>query len=237
MRVLFVHENFPAQFGHIAAHLVTQHGAHCTFVSRTAPGRVDGIEKIHYTLEGGATRRTHFCSRTFENMTWHAAGIYEALKPHRKTLCPDLIVGHSGLGPTVFLHELFPDTPVINYFEYFYHSRASDLDFRADRPPGEYDRLRSRARNAMLLLDFEACRAGYTPTEFQLSLMPEVHRRKVRVIHDGVPTALWRRPNGIDRRVGSHRFGPETRVVTYVSAVSNRCAVSTSSCAWRNASA
>lgn len=216
MHILFVHENFPAQFGHIASHL-RHHGAQCTFVSRTAPGQVDGIEKIHYKTGGGATKRTHYCSRTFENMTWHAAGIYEALKPHRDTLRPDLIVGHSGLGPTVFLHELFPDTPVINYFEYFYRPRSSDLDFRPDRPPADYDRLRSRTRNAMLLLDFEYCQAGYTPTEFQLSLMPEVHRPKVRVIHDGVPTGLWRRSKTVARRVGPHRFGPKTRVVTYVS--------------------
>ena len=38
MHVLYVHQNFPAQFGHIADHLVKNKGWRCTFVSNT-PGR------------------------------------------------------------------------------------------------------------------------------------------------------------------------------------------------------
>jgi len=215
--VLYVHQNFPAQFGHIAAYLAREHGWECTFVSQRDPGTIQGIRLVKYTSAGGATEKTHYFSRSFENAVWHAAGVYEALKPLREELRPDLIVGHSGFGSTLFLPELFPEAPVINHFEYFYRGHGSDLDFRPDWPVPEEDVLRTKARNAMVLLDLQYCAAGYSPTHFQHELLPEAYRPKVRVIHDGVDTAFWRRREPNDQVVEALRLPPGGRVVTYVS--------------------
>ena len=217
MHVLFVHKNFPAQFGHIASHLIHQCGHTCTFVSEKEPGQHNGIEKLQYKTRGGATRQTHYSARTFENSVWHAAGVYEALKPLQQRRPPDLIVGHSGFGSTLFLPELFPQTPIINYFEYFYHRTGSDLDFRPDFPTSKANLLRSHARNAMIMLDLEACRAGYAPTYFQRDLLPEPYRPKVRVLHDGVPTDFWRPQSVETLTLDGLDIGPAQPVVTYVS--------------------
>ena len=217
MHVLFVHKNFPAQFGHIGSYLVKKKGYRCTFVSETAPGMVEGIQKIQYKPSGGAHQQTQYYTRTFENAMGHTAGVYQALKQHVTRLRPDLVVGHSGFGSTLFLPELFPGTPLINYFEYFYHPHNSDIDFRPEWPVLEEDVLRSRARNAMILLDLEYCQAGYSPTEYQASLMPAAYRRKLRVLHDGIDTSFWRRHPSPERAVGPHTFGPDTRILTYVS--------------------
>jgi glycosyltransferase involved in cell wall biosynthesis len=217
MHVLFVHKNFPAQFGHIAAYLIKQKGYRCTFVSETAPGIVGGIQKVQYRPGGGANDKTHYLTRTFENATAHAAGVYEALKPLVTRLRPDLVVGHSGFGSTLFLPELYPAAPVINYFEYFYHPHNSDMDFRPEWPVLEEDVLRARTRNALILLDMEYCRAGYSPTEYQASLMPAAYRPKLRVLHDGIDTDFWRRRPPAERAFGPHTFGLDTRIVTYVS--------------------
>ncbi len=216
MHVLFVHQNFPAQFGHIARHLIRTRGWTCTFVSKTAGGEVDGIRKIAYTTGGGARAATHYCSRTFENAVWHAHGVYEACKAHPE-LRPDLIVGHSGFGSTVFLSELYPGVPIVNYFEFYYHPHQSDMDFRPDFPPPELDYLRARARNAMLLLDLETCRCGYSPTRFQQQLFPEAYRAKIEVIFDGIETDIFQRRLDIPRRIGDRSIPPATRIVTYVS--------------------
>ncbi len=217
MHVLFVHKNFPAQFGHIAQYLTRNRRYRCSFVSEHPSERVGGAQKIQYRPVGGATEKTHYFARTFENAVAHAHGVYDALKPLRATLKPDLIVGHSGFGSTLFLPELFPNTSIINYFEYFYHAHNSDMDFRQDFPTLEQDVLRSRARNAMILLDLEYCAAGYSPTEFQKSLLPHVYQPKVRVIHDGISTEYWKREESPARAVGDRAFDPETRIVTYVS--------------------
>ena len=159
MRVLFVHQSFPAQLGHVAGRLARTRGWECSFVSRDEPGWANGIRKIRYRPDGGATERTHYFARTFENAIAHAAGVHEALTPLRDELRPDLIVGHSGFGSTLFLPELFPETPIVGYFEYFYRPHDSDLDFRPDFPPFPEDVLRARARNAMIMLDLENCAA------------------------------------------------------------------------------
>ena len=217
MHVLFVHKNFPAQFGHIAGHLVKQKGYRCTFVSETPAGMLEGIHKIQYQPDGGARPETHYFARTFDNAIAHAAGVYKALRPHVTRVRPDLIVGHSGFGSTLFLPELFPSAPILNYFEYFYHPHNSDMDFRPEWPVLEEDVLRSRARNAMILLDLEYCRAGYSPTAFQASLFPAAYRDKLRVMHDGIDTHFWQRRPPAERAFGPHTFSPETRLVTYVS--------------------
>ncbi len=177
---------------------------------------MDGIEKIAYTTTSGARETTHYCSRTFENAVWHAHGVYEACKA-RRDLRPDLIVGHSGFGSTVYLPELYPDVPIINYFEFYYHAHQSDMDFRPEFPPSELDFLRARSRNAMLLLDLETCRRGYSPTHFQQQLFPEVYRPKIDVIFDGIETDIFRRQPGVARRIGDRVIPPSTRIVTYVS--------------------
>lgn len=216
MHALFVHRNFPAQFGHIAAHLVRERGWECTFVSETEPGVVAGIRKIQYRPRGGATDATHYFARTFENAVAHAHGVYEALEPLRDELRPDVVVGHSGFGSTLFLPELWPDTPLAGYFEYFYRPHGSDLDFRPDFPPLPEDVLRSRARNAMIMLDLEQCRAGYSPTHWQRNLFPEAYRAKIRVVHDGVDLELWH-PRDQAAARADLGLDPEALVVTYVS--------------------
>jgi glycosyltransferase involved in cell wall biosynthesis len=214
MHILFVHQNYPAQFGHIASYLVKNHGIRCTFVSQQPPGHADGIEKIQYHLQGGATQQTHYCSRTSENAIWHSHAIYEALRA-RPDVKPDLVVGHSGFLTTTFLSELY-HCPVVNYFEYYYWTSGSDMDFRPDFPCTDINRLRARVRNAVLLMDLDNCRLGYSPTRWQRDRLPKEYHDKVRVIFDGIDTQIWHPRPGFPRRIGNWNVPDGMKVVTYV---------------------
>lgn len=214
MQILFVHPNFPAQFGPALTRLTKMPGVECVFVSTKASGQRHGVRCIRYAPRGGATRSTHYCSRTFENAVWHCHAVYEACK-NSPGLKPDLIVGHSGFGSTVMLRELY-NCPIINLFEYYYHPHNSDMDFRPDFPPSELDFLRSRMRNAMILLDLVTCQAGYSPTQWQRSLLPEEFQPKVRVISDGIDLELWHPRQG-KRVLGGELIPDDIRIVTYVS--------------------
>ena len=215
MHVLFVHQNFPAQFGHIAAYLTQRKKFRCTFVSQQPPGVWQGVERVQYQLRGGATDKSHYCGRTFENAVWHSHALYEALEA-RRDLKPDLIVAHSGFCSTVFLRELY-DCPIINYFEYFYHTKNSDVDFRPEFPSPPLARMRARARNAVLLLDLENCDVGYSPTRWQRSLFPRVFRDKIRAIFDGIDTSVWRPREGLPRQIAGRAVPDDMKIVTYVS--------------------
>ncbi|MGH3118764.1 MAG: glycosyltransferase, partial [Gaiellales bacterium] len=219
MHVLFVHPNFPAQFGQVAARL-RRLGWRCTFVSEAAAGVVDGVECLRYAPRGGASRRNSFHTRGFENAVAHAEGVYRALK-RRPDLRPDLVVGHSGFGSTIFLRELL-DVPIVNYFEYYYRPRDSDIDFRPDAVPSEQQRLRTRVRNAMILLDLQNCDAGYTPTAFQRRCFPREYRAKLAQIFDGVDTTVYRRYRRPGRTFGGRAIAPGTRIVTYCASAFER---------------
>lgn len=216
MHILFVHQNFPAQFGHVAHYLAQRKGFRCTFLSNQPPGSAGGFERLQYTVhpEGGARNTTHYCSRTFENAIWHSHAAFQALE-RRPDVKPDLIVAHSGFLTTAFLRELY-DCPIINYFEYFYHTRGSDLDFRPEFPSPAINRLRARARNAVLLLDLENCDVGYSPTRWQRGLFPRIFQDKIRVVFDGIDTNVWHPQPGAPRRVGGHVLPEGMRIVTYV---------------------
>ncbi len=214
MHVLFVHQNFPAQFGHIASYLIHQMGWKCTFISELEPAHVAGIERIQYKTLGGATVHNSFYTRTFENNISHTYGVYQALKK-RPDLKPDLIVGHSGFGSTLFLRELYENAAIINYFEYFYRTRHSDMDFFPDAAPNEDKKLRAITRNAMILLDLQNCDAGYAPTGFQRGLFPSELRTKIRKVFDGVDMRVYRPIPNPTRQIVDRTVGPDTRIVTY----------------------
>ena len=99
MHVLYVHKNFPAQFGHIAEHLIEHEGFRCTFISERKPQPGGRIRRIRYKARGGARAQTHHCSRSFENYVWQSHAVFQAMKAHPEVK-PDLVVGHSGFGST-----------------------------------------------------------------------------------------------------------------------------------------
>lgn len=229
MHVLFVHSNFPAQFGRIARRLANTPGWRCTYISQTEPGRVKNVEKIQFKAKIGATKNTHFCSRTFENQVWVMDEVYKRLC-QLPDIRPDLIVGHSGFGGTLLLRDLYPSAAIVNFLEYYYNSEnpAYDLHLRADLfgPANTQNRQRSRCRNAVALLHLADGEAAYTPTEYQRSTFPVSLRSNLEVIFDGVDRVDFH-GHGEALRVPPASRGPRklcgvtvpagTRVVTYVS--------------------
>src|SRR4029450_3771852 len=68
------------------------------------------------------------------------------------------------------------------------HDPDSDMDFRKDLgwPTSELKYLRSRCRNAMILLDLQTCNAAYTPTEFQKSRFPAEYLNTLETFFEGI---------------------------------------------------
>ncbi len=198
-------------------HLARNCGYRCTFVSEKELVDSAEIQHVRFQSTGGAVAQTHYCSRTFENQTWRSHAAFEALQK-RPDIKPDLIVAHSGFVSSLFLRELYPNTPHIGYFEFFYHAHNSDMDFRQDLPmPPQLDFLRVRTRNAQLLLDLHNCDAGYAPTNFQRSQIPQEYQPKLRTIFDGIDTNFWRRHKPPNNNFGGIQIPEGHRVVTYVS--------------------
>jgi hypothetical protein len=184
MHVLYVHQNFPAQFGHIARHLSEAGlGVHLRQPDARREWSMGSI-KIQYKLSGGATKQNHFCSRTFENTVWHCDGVYRALKgaaghqagpdrrPQRVRL--DAVPARALSGPC--RSSISSSTTIIPHDPRQRHGFPRDLGGRV--PEMKY--LRSRCRNAMILLDLQNCEIGYTPTSFKSASFPQEYQPKLR---------------------------------------------------------
>jgi hypothetical protein len=56
MDILFIHQNFPAQFGHIASYLVKHKGYRCTFASEQPAGVAVAARRTKPTISASASR-------------------------------------------------------------------------------------------------------------------------------------------------------------------------------------
>ena len=191
MHVLFVHQNFPAQFGHVAGVPGSQHHGlplHLR-LARSRPARPAASSASSTTSRAGRPSTTTTAAARSRTPSGTRHAVYEALKA-RPDIKPDLIVGHSGFGSTLFLRELYPDVPDHQLLRVLLPHRR----LRHGLPPGlprrtELDRLRRRARNAMILLDLDNCDRGYSPTQLAArAACPPSTSAKVRVIFDGIDT-------------------------------------------------
>jgi glycosyltransferase involved in cell wall biosynthesis len=215
MHVLFVHQNFPAQFRYIAPRLIKEYGWQCTFVTERAEGELPDVKKILYKARGGATISNSVFTRNFENAVAHSHGVFEAMKQN-PDIKPDLVIAHTGFGSSLFLPFLY-DAPIINFLEFLYSPVGQDLGFRPEMPVGETELLRSRTNNAMILLDLLNCDRGWTPTHYQRDFFPVEMRSKIEVIFDGIDTAVYHRKEGAEERIRqAYKIDPSHRIVSYV---------------------
>ncbi len=109
-------------------------------------------------------------------------------KLKRQGFVSDVVIGHAGWGEALYAKDVFPDTPLISYFEFFYHSSGADIDFDPEYPMKPDDYLRIRTKNAINLLCLHGCDAGISPTKWQYSTLPKEYLNKISVIHEGINT-------------------------------------------------
>jgi len=187
MNWLFIHQNFPAQYQHAARYFAAA-GDDVRFITQQRQREIERVRKIVYIPRRHNGRGHPFVRDTESSIEngLAVAEVCERLKGEGFT--PDIVVGHNGWGETLYIKDVWPSTPLLGYFEFFYRTEGSDLDFDPEFPPSQLDRMRMRTRNAVNLLGLEAADWGQTPTEWQRSQYPAHYRRRISVIHEGIDT-------------------------------------------------
>ncbi|MBK6592274.1 MAG: glycosyltransferase [Burkholderiales bacterium] len=100
---------------------------------------------------------------------------------------PDVIYAHTGW-VRLFVKDVFPDVPLVGYFEYYYRTQGADLGFDPEFPVDLDVVLRCKVKNAVNLLSMEACDFGVTPLRWQAANYPTWFQGKLQVIHEGIDT-------------------------------------------------
>lgn len=204
-RILFVHQNFPGQFPHIAD-AVRQRGHKVAAIGGANVKGRPGVDVRRWSLTRGTTPGIFdAATRAEADLMRGQAAAEAALKLRADGFSPDLIIGHPGWGETLQLREVFPEARQILFGEFFYRSRGADVNFDTEfeRPTPASD-FRIHAKNMGLALSYAEADMIVCPTPFQASLLPRGLQDRIRVVHEGVdldrahriPNATFKLPDG-----------------------------------------
>lgn len=219
MKVLFVHNNFPAQFTHLAARLAEDPDNLVMAIGAAAAQEVPGVILRRYTLGPQDLSRTHQFARRFDLECRRAeAVLYVAVELKEQGFSPDVIVVHSGWGESFPLRAAFPGAKIVVYCEFFYGWTGRDVNFDSEFSEQTIDGATGlHLKNAAQLLALTEADVGVSPTEWQRSTYPKEFQNKITVIHEGIdtdrvrpdPDASLQTPSGKILRAGDE-------VLTYV---------------------
>ncbi|MFN4193282.1 MAG: glycosyltransferase [Tabrizicola sp.] len=219
MKLLFVHQNFPGQFLHLAP-AMQQLGHDVRAITDATNTKPSDIPTLRYSfrpppLDPAATR----LGRTFTMMSDRGVVVARfAQKLRAEGYVPDVIYGHSGWGETLFLKEVWPEAKLLVFAEFYYRGLGADVGFDPEFQASGFDQVMiAQSRAAYLAQALIHADAGASPTEWQASTHPPVLRDRLEVIFDGVdcdrlapnPAARFSLPDG---RV----LAPGDEVLTYV---------------------
>ncbi|WP_372800197.1 glycosyltransferase [Paracoccus seriniphilus] len=189
MKILFVHQNFPGQFPHLAPALARR-GHEVLALTDEKNQRPSPVKTLRYkspepVRTNGVLGR---CYSDFAERGLLAARGARAMRD-RHGYVPDVIIGHTGWGETLFLQEIWPDAKLLVYAELMYRTKGHDVGFDPEmHPDSDEGRFLTISRSAHLLQGIVQADAALSPTRYQAeSFAPEL-RSKITVIHDGIDT-------------------------------------------------
>ncbi|MBX6321326.1 MAG: glycosyltransferase [Rhodospirillaceae bacterium] len=219
MQILFIHQNMPGQFVHLARHFAADHRHRVAFVTKRKNVQMPGVLKIEYGLMPAKGRIPHDWLINLQNAVTYGEGAARAiatlLGKHR--FRPDVVVAHPGWGEALFVKDLLPDVPLLNYVEFYYRAFGADSYFDPADVPEPKDLFRIRIKNANNLLNLELCDWGLCPTYWQWWQQPPLLRSKLSVVHDGINVDVVRPdPDAALPLPGGPVLTRRDPVVTYV---------------------
>lgn len=223
MKIVFIHQNFPGQFKHLAPALAAA-GHEVVALGINKPSYpTPGVKTILHrprlanaeALQGAPIEVQESQAKTTRGHS--VAKCLMRLK--QEGFIPDIIVAHSGWGEAYFVKDVFPRVPLIVYAEYYYHPEGGDAYFDPEFTKPSLEGLeRLRLKNTHLLHALMSADKGLAPTKFQKSRHPEALREKISVIHDGIDSARFK-PDpkaSVTLRKAGLVLRPQDEIVTFV---------------------
>lgn len=219
MRVLFVHQNFPGQYRHLAPAMAARKGVRVVALCENDNGQLPGVTQVRYPAPRGAGEQTHPYLRRTEAYLRRGQEVARAAVALRaRGFVPDVIAAHPGWGEAMFLRDVFPEAPMLLQCEFFYRADGGDVGFdTAMSAEVTLDkRASTRVMNTPQLIQLEAAAGGVAPTRWQWSRYPDWARARMAVVHEGIDTHYARPdPKAVFHLPGGRVIRRGDPVVTY----------------------
>jgi glycosyltransferase involved in cell wall biosynthesis len=215
MRVLFVHQNFPGQYVHIARCLA-QSGHQVSFITQPRTIEIEGVRKLEYRPVRPAAGG-HAYLNELENGVENGLAVARVCQwLDHDGYIPDIVIGHNGWGEILYVKDVWPKSPLLGYFEFFYRSNGSDIGFDVEFPSEADIAMRARTRNAVNLLGLDAADRGQTPTCWQHAQYPPRYHDQIAIVHEGIDTTVVKPDASARLWLSSGPWlSPQHEIVTY----------------------
>jgi glycosyltransferase involved in cell wall biosynthesis len=191
MKLLFVHQNMPGQYRELIAWLANQSIHEIVFMTqRRNPPQFKGVQTVIYKPHHTPAKDAYGLSKVWEQATGTGYGAAVAAQRLEKEqgFVPDVVIGHTGWGELLFFKEVWPDVPILGFFEYFYRMKGGLVGFDPEEPISDAAPFTTFARNAVPFANIQAVDLGHAPTEWQKNTFPTSFHGKFYVCHDGIRT-------------------------------------------------
>ena len=219
MKILFIHQNFPGQFLHLAPALVKDgHEVHGLVLKKEVPDEWMGVRMHAYHPSKGTATGVHPWALDFETKLIRGESVFrKCLELKAQGFIPDVVVAHPGWGESLFVKDVWPQTKLGLYCELNYTEKGNDVGFDPEflsTDPGDACRL--RVKNINNVMHFDMADAAISPTNFQADTYPWPFRGKIKVMHDGIDTKVIAPNNLATFALRSGRvLGRDDEVITF----------------------
>ena len=220
MKILFIHQNFPGQFKHLAPALAKDGGHEVAAMRMGVDAVWQGVQVFGYQVKSKTTA-THALLTDMQAKVMRAEALAQrALELKQSGYTPDVIVAHPGWGETLFVKQVWPTARLGLYAEFFYSQDGADVGFDPEFPSAQdplSNACRLRMKNANQLLALDEAQRCVSPTQWQKSTYPEKWAQHIDVIHDGIDTELLRPNPAVAMQLnGQQNLTREDEIITFV---------------------
>jgi glycosyltransferase involved in cell wall biosynthesis len=193
MNILFVHQNFPGQYLYLAPALGADPENRVVAMGTRTGVSLPNVEILVYRIKRKPSREIHPWLSEQEVKVIRGEAVARAgMQLRSQGFFPDVICVHPGWGEGLFLRDVWPDSKIICFCEFYYQARGSDVGFDPEFSSGRQDEdlFRLRMKNAHNLVSLEAADKGVSPTFWQRGQYPSEYQSRIEVIFDGINTEL-----------------------------------------------
>lgn len=179
---------------------------------------ISGVKKIIFKADTVESSLTSPALINFAGITANAEAVVKILVDLRKQkFIPDLIIGHSGWGSTLYIKDVFPASPFLGFFEWYYDAQGLNARFGRKKLPILGERTGLRNKNLPILSDLTACDHGICPTQWQKSQFPKAFHNKLSVIHEGIDPEFFKPQKKMKLNLPDLDLSAADEIVTYTS--------------------